>query len=87
MMDNPSSPLDADRLAGSGALEPSATQSALERLESRLARTEAQVLALQEGVGDLNRFAAAARQRSLYLRIGILLALLLALFVTHLLKP
>jgi hypothetical protein len=53
---------------------------ALLRLETRLSQAEAQIKALQEGVGELNAYARSARQRALYLRIGVLIALLAAFF-------
>lgn len=53
---------------------------ALLRLETRLSQVEAQIKALQESVGELNTYARSARQRALYLRIGVLIALLAAFF-------
>lgn len=53
------------------------------RVETRLAHAEAQIRTLQEGVAELNQAARLAKQRALYLRIGILLALLGAFFYTR----
>jgi hypothetical protein len=51
---------------------------AILRLETRLARAEAQIVGLQESMSDVHAYFRAAKQRSLYLRIGLLLAALAA---------
>jgi hypothetical protein len=51
---------------------------ALLRLETRLARAEAQILGLQESMADVHTYFRMAKQRSLYLRIGLLFAALAA---------
>jgi chromosome segregation ATPase len=52
----------------------------LARMELRIESAEAQVRNLQERVGELNQALRQARQRALYLRVGILIALLGAFF-------
>lgn len=54
---------------------------ALLRFEARLSQAEAQIRALQEGVSDLNLYARRAKQRALYLRIGLLVAIVAAFFL------
>lgn len=51
---------------------------ALLRLETRLARAEAQIVGLQEAMADVHAYFRAAKQRALYLRIGLLFAALAA---------
>jgi hypothetical protein len=50
------------------------------RLETRLAKAEAQIRTMQDGIADLNRATHILKQRALVLRIGILIALLGAFF-------
>ena len=66
--------------------EPEHNEGALSRLETRLARSEAQIATLQEGMAEMNTFVRRSRQRALYLRIGILVALLGAFFYLQSLK-
>lgn len=51
---------------------------ALLRLETRLSRAEAQIVGLQESMADVHAYFRMEKQRSLYLRIGLLLAALAA---------
>lgn len=51
---------------------------ALLRLETRLARAEAQVVGLQESMADVHAYFRMAKQRALYLRIALLVAALAA---------
>lgn len=53
---------------------------ALLRLETRLARAEAQIQGLQESMADVHAYFRVAKQRALYLRIGLLVASLAAFF-------
>ncbi len=53
---------------------------ALLRLETRLARAEAQIQGLQESMADVHAYFRVAKQRALYLRIGLLVAALAAFF-------
>jgi hypothetical protein len=73
--DSKSNPTEDAAVVGS-----SEEHRGLLRLETRLARAEAQVRALQEGMAELHLAARASKQRALYLRIGILLALIGAFF-------
>lgn len=50
------------------------------RLESKLAQAEAQIRTLQEGFTDLNEAVRRVKQQALYLRIGLLIALLGSFF-------
>lgn len=50
------------------------------RLETRLAKAEAQIRTMQDGIADLNRAIHLGKQRALILRIAILIALLGAFF-------
>lgn len=76
----------ADRGEQPGPVEPpdgassdrTSSDRALLRLETRLARAEAQILGLQESMADVHDYFRLAKQRSLYLRIGLLLAALAA---------
>lgn len=54
------------------------TDRAILRLETRLARAEAQVLGLQEAMADVHVYFRTAKQRALYLRIALLVAALAA---------
>jgi uncharacterized membrane protein len=80
MSDN--SPEANEEATASDASEPSEApaERGLLRMEARLAKSEAQIRTLQEGVADLVAAQRAGRQRALYLRIGILVALLGAFF-------
>lgn len=61
---------------------------ALLRLETRLARAEAQIIGLQDSMADVHAYFRAAKQRSLYLRIGLLLAALAAfLYLRYVTTP
>ncbi len=53
---------------------------AMLRLETRLARAEAQIQGLQESMADVHAYFRVAKQRALYLRIGLLVAALAAFF-------
>lgn len=89
MIDDDAPPSDSKQLSASEQLNAGSSASTQEipdgramlRLEARLSQAEAQIKTLQEGVGDLNIYARTAKQRALYLRIGVLIALLAAFFL------
>lgn len=54
----------------------SGEERGLLRVETRLARAEAQILALQESLGEINRGHRAAKQRALMIRLVLLVLLL-----------
>lgn len=63
-----------------------AYKRALSRIEARTSTLEAQVLALQERVTEINGLLRAQRQRGLWLRVFLLLAALAAFFVIRSMK-
>ncbi len=56
------------------------------RLEARLAQAEAQIRTLQERMMEINAIQSSAKQRALWSRVLILIALLGAFFVMQYLK-
>lgn len=56
------------------------------RLEARLAQAEAQIYTLQERMMEINAAQGSAKQRALWSRVFLLLALLGAFFIMQYLK-
>ncbi len=70
-----------------GATEPNLDDERRQgRLEARLAQAEAQIRTLQERMMEVNAIQSSAKQRALWSRVLILIALLGAFFVMQYLK-